>query len=244
MTIQESLRQVQQTRVDVAERMRDVAERQRQIQSQEESLTTQRALRSATGISSVVARQRGLTGYREQQQEAGLEIQELKKADIELASTERELNLLNKVYHQIERELEGKKGTILDTAEERALFNKIVRENREIYRALYKRGEGYAPKEKVTITTTAPEKVGIAPERVYGTVSPLETPKGLLGKARAFLEKERAGIYTREKRGGKEEILKGITVGLGSSVVGTLEYGKRLVTEIRGKFFPKKLREN
>src|SRR3990167_903815 len=77
---------------------------------------------------------------REVGQEALQQIQDYrrqqKEFDIQRQAAEQSQNVYNKVILQFQREREGKKGTILDTAEERALYQQVGRESGEFRRPI------------------------------------------------------------------------------------------------------------
>lgn len=67
---------------------------------------------------------------------------------------------------------------------------------------------------------------------VIGTISPIEEPKGIIGKLRRKVDLARARITTKREREGQFGVgsLGGLGVGLGLSAVSSLEFGKEFIT--------------
>lgn len=103
---------------------------QQRIAVARKQLETQRALRKQ-GIQQAVQRKQKIT--------------QLQRAEVNIESALERIRrpvgtsdtTFDKVKRQIERELAGKKGTILETQAERRLFEKIISENRDIKRGIY-----------------------------------------------------------------------------------------------------------
>ncbi len=66
------------------------------------------------------------------------------------------------------------------------------------------------------------------------TIMPVQEPTGILGRLQAKLSQKRSEIFAKQVRGGSKEFgsgLAGLGVGLGTTAVGTLQFGKSLITK-------------